>query len=225
MPPRVKNPSAYNIYQKEQHAKLKQQDEYKGKSFQEMNVIIAGEWKKKTPDEKLKYKPIKPVIDVEIVKDPVEVVKKEKKVKVKKNVVVPVVEPEPVVEPVPVEKKEKKKRTSVEKVKKKPDKIPSPPTSPLPSVSSSDGLPSEIDTNSDDDQVLTSTSEVSSDEVVEMDDDVDSDSDSDDQAEVFVPPVKSRGGRGRSLKQHARPRQQQVKVQVNSYTAPASRFF
>ena len=62
MPPRVKNPSAYNIYQKEQHAKLKQLDEYKGKSFQEMNVIIAGEWKKKTPDEKLKYKPIKPVI-------------------------------------------------------------------------------------------------------------------------------------------------------------------
>ena len=60
---RVKNPSAYNIYQKARHSLLKAENPKL--QFTEINKLISVEWKSKTVEEKAKYKPVKPVAKTE----------------------------------------------------------------------------------------------------------------------------------------------------------------
>jgi hypothetical protein len=117
---RVKNPSAYNVYQKARHSLLKAENPKL--QFTEINKLISVEWKSKTVEEKAEYKPVKPVTIPS--QDPSESEKKVETELIKETVKIPSVAPvvANITPPVP---------DALVKKRKKPDKVPSPPISPV----------------------------------------------------------------------------------------------
>lgn len=187
---RARNPSAYNMYQKERHQVLKV--EHPDKNFQDLNKMIAAEWKEKSPEEKIKYKPpvqpkaATPSMEATppappVAPTPAPVVAPAPAPSPPPAAPapapappnpVPVELPKPPEEPVVAKKKGKvelivekslKKKTSLEKVRKRRK----PPPPPSPSSSSSESEPSlDSDEESDNsgeysEELVTSTSEVS----------------------------------------------------------------